>query len=344
MPEPRPTREPSAGPRAWTQPDLGPRVTAIGCLLGIAVTHAFEVQSKLDAALYMGVLFLSLIGGANVLALMLAKNLRTELAWPAAALLAGSAIVGYVWSRAIGLPGIEDHIGHWLDPLGTAAVVFEATLLGLSLPRLRGPTLRFSTATTFLASGLVIGGLMLGQGAGHGHGAGGGHHTGMNVDAATPGQQAEARELATATMATARERFPSFQAARAAGYKFAPRPFEKQKDLDYWHLTHPAYLKDRRKLDPQRPESLMFWKNDGAKPLLMAAVFRVPTKEANPELGGPILQWHLHRNRSGRLGRYKMTHLWFLPRLRDAFSMSLPTKQFQRRWEDLPDAGSGAGA
>jgi hypothetical protein len=75
----------------------------------------------------------------------------------------------------------------------------------------------------------------------------------------------------------------------------------------------------------------------------MAAVFRVRSTKPNPELGGPILQWHLHRS-GRRLGRYKMTHLWFLPRLRDAFSMSMPTKQFQRRLDDLPDAGKGAGA
>lgn len=334
-------REPRVPPRVGAQSDR-PRMTAIGCLLGIAITHAFEVESKLDSAPYLGVMFLALIGGATVLALLLATRRWLELAWPAAALMGAASIAAYLWSRGIGLPDIEDHVGHWNDPLGTAALVFEATLVGLSLPALRRRTLRFSTPATFVASGLVVGGLML-TGGGH-HGGGAGHHEGMDIDAATPAQQAEARQLMVATTATARQRFPTFDAARAAGYDFAPRSFEKQKDLDYWHVTNRSYLKDKRDLDPVRPESLMYWKNEDGRPQLLAAVFRVPTRKPNPALGGPIIQWHLHRNSKGRLGRYKMTHLWMLPRLRNAYSMSMPTKRFQRRFEDLPDNGRGAGA
>lgn len=315
---------------------------AIGCLLGIGVTHAFEAESKLDSAPYVGVLFLALIGGAGVLALMLAKGRRLALAWPAAALTGGLSIVAYLWSRGIGLPGIEDHIGHWEDPLGTAAVVFEATLVGLSVPALRRRTLRFSTAATFLASGLVVGGVMLtGGGQAHGEGAG---HEGMDIDTATPDQQAQAGQFQVAATANVQQRFPTLDAARAAGYDFAPRSFEQQRDLDYWHLTNHSYLKDKRDLDPQRPETLMYWNDQDGKPQLLAVVFRMPTRKPNPALGGPIMQWHVHRTSNGRLGRYKMTHLWMLPRLRDAYSMSMPTKRFQRNFEGLPDNGSGAGA
>ncbi len=317
-------------------------MTAIACLLGIAVTHAFEVESKLDSAPYLGVMFLALIGGATVLALMLATRRRLELVWPAAAFMGASSIVAYLWSRGIGLPGIEDHIGHWNDPLGTAALVFEATLVGLSLPALRRRTLRFSTAATFVASGLAAGGLMLTVG-GDAHGGGAGHE-GMDIDAATSDQQAQARRFMVATTANAQQRLPTLDAARGAGYDFAPRSFEQQKDLDYWHVTNKSYLKDKRDLDPARPESLMYWNDEDGRPQLMAAVFRVPTRKPNPALGGPIIQWHLHRNSRGGLGKYKMTHLWMLPRLRDAYSMSMPTKRFQRRFEDLPDNGSGAGA
>ncbi len=88
----------------------------------------------------------------------------------------------------------------------------------------------------------------------------------------------------------------------------------------------------------------MYWNDPDGRPQLLAAVFRVPTRKPNPALGGPIIQWHVHRNAKGGLGRYKMTHLWMLPRLRDAYSMSMPTKRLQRRLEDMPDNGSGAGA
>jgi hypothetical protein len=334
-------RERQVPPRGWPRSDR-PRTTAIACLVGIAITHALEVESKLDSAPYLGVMFLALIGGAAVLALMLAKRRWLDLAWPAAAFMGASSIVAYLWSRAIGLPGIEDHIGHWNDPLGTAALVFEATLVGLSLPALRRRTLRFSTPVTCVASGLVVGGLML-SGGGH-HGGGSGHHEGMDIDAATPAQQAQAGQFMLATNANAQQRFPTFDAARVAGYDFGPRPFGKQKDLDYWHLTNRTHLKDKRDLDPARPESLMYWNDGDGRPKLLAAVFRVPTRKPNPALGGPIIQWHLHNNSKGRLGRYKMTHLWMLPRLRDAYSMSMPTERLQRRFEDMPDNGSGAGA
>lgn len=348
---PKPAEARSAPPRArgregpseaWDRTDRPP-TAAIACLLGIAATHAFEVESKLDSAPYVGVMFVGMMGAAIVLAILLASRRRLELVWPAATFLGASAIVAYLWSRAIGLPGIENHVGHWSDPLGSAALIFEATLVGLSVPALRRRALRLSTGATFLASGLVAGGLMLAGGS-HGHGGGGGHHEGMDIDAATPAQQAEARRLMVATTANAQQRFPTFDAARAAGYDFAPRSFEQQKDLDYWHVTNRSYLKDTRDLDPRRPESLMYWKNEDGRPQLMAAVFRVPTRKANPALGGPIIQWHLHRNANRRLGKYKMTHLWMLPRLRDAYSMSMPTKRFQRRFEDLPDNGRGAGA
>ena len=353
---PKPTGEdaaPASGVRAERALSYAPlspnpsdrptRTIAIGCLTGIAITHAFEVESKLASAPYVGLMFLALIVGATVLALLLARRWRLELTWPAAALVGASSIVAYLWSRAIGLPGIENHVGHWNDPLGTAAVVFEATLVGLSLPALRRRARRFAAPATFLASGLVAGGLMLTAG-GHAHGGGGGHHEGMDIDAATQDQRAQAGQFLAATTATAQQRFPTFEAARGAGYAFAPRSFEDQKDLDYWHVTNHAYLKDKRDLDPARPESLMYWNDKDGNPELLAAVFRMPTRKPNPALGGPIIQWHLHPNSKGRPGRYKMTHLWLLPRLRDAYSMSMPTKRFQRRFEDLPGDGSGAGA
>jgi hypothetical protein len=147
-------------------------------------------------------------------------------------------------------------------------------------------------------------------------------------------------------MDVARRRFPTFAAAQAAGYTFAPRPYSKQKDLDFWHLTHRGHLKDGRNLDPNRPETLMYWKSGDGPPKLMATVYRVPTRQANPDLGGPIIPWHLHRTGRGELGKYKMTHVWHLPRLKDSYAMSMPVERFQRQrpFEDLPENGSGAGA
>lgn len=45
--------------------------------------------------------------------------------------------------------------------------------------------------------------------------------------------------------------------------------------------------------------------------------------EPNPPLGGPIVQWHLHTT-NGKLGRLKMSHVWLVPGLREAFRHDPP--------------------
>jgi hypothetical protein len=140
----------------------------------------------------------------------------------------------------------------------------------------------------------------------------------------------------------AASRFASFDAARAAGYGFTIKSFDEQKGLDYWHLTNPAYLEDGRDLDPDRPESLMYWHRKSGAPVLMAVVYRVPSGQANPALGGPILQWHLHKNAEGGFGRYKMTHLWLVPGMVDAYSMEMPATALSKRY-GTPLNGTGTG-
>jgi hypothetical protein len=160
---------------------------------------------------------------------------------------------------------------------------------------------------------------------------------------ASPGQVGEVREHLARARETARVKFPSFDAARAAGYVFAPRSFDKQKDHDYWHLSRPDYMEDANYVDPAMPETLMYWKNPGGEPVLLAFVYRVPRSQPNPPLGGPIVQWHLH-TANGRLGRLKMTHVWLVPGLREAFRHDLPKRTLERtRGIRLPENGTGAG-
>ncbi|HEX8053104.1 MAG TPA: hypothetical protein VF517_08925, partial [Thermoleophilaceae bacterium] len=159
----------------------------------------------------------------------------------------------------------------------------------------------------------------------------------------SPGQRAEVREHLARARATARTLFPSFEAARAAGYVFAPRSYEKQKDHDYWHLSRPDYMEDSNYVDPTAPETLMYWKNPGGEPVLMAFVYRVPRSEPNPALGGPIVQWHLHTS-NGKLGRLKMSHVWLVSDLRVAFQHDLPLAAVEREHGvKLPRNGTGAG-
>lgn len=191
-----------------------------------------------------------------------------------------------------------------------------------------------------------------GGAGGHAHGGAGGaggaeaHPAGHVNDVfalASPGQLEEVRTHLARARETARAKFPSFAAARAAGYVFAPRSFEKQRDHDYWHLSRPDYMEDATYVDPAMPETLMYWKNPGGEPVLLAFVYRVPRTEPNPPLGGPIVQWHLH-TASGRLGTLKMTHVWLVPKLREAFRHDLPKRTLERtRGVTLPKNGTGAG-
>src|SRR5690348_15329274 len=53
--------------------------------------------------------------------------------WALGLLVAGGALLGYVLSRTVGLPGgLTDDIGNWLDPLGVVSIVAEALFVALA--------------------------------------------------------------------------------------------------------------------------------------------------------------------------------------------------------------------
>ena len=343
----------------------------MACLAGIIVTHALDLGHKWDEAPYVGVLFVLAIVAAALLSLLLLAPRPPELVWMAAGALAGGLMVGYFASRTVGLPKLDSHVGHWRDAAGSASLVFESMLIGLSLVRVRAIAFRLAPAMVFLGFGVVGGAAIAGEvgghhghsghshgahahgdgqaeQAGHTHGAaaGVGHTPGHVSDAwalASPGQRAEARDHLARAKEVARTRFPSFDAARAAGYVFAPRSFEQQRDHDYWHLSRPDYMQDSTYLDPSMPETLMYWKRPGGEPLLLAFVYRVPRSEPNPALGGPIVQWHLHTS-NGRLGRLKMSHVWLIDDAKVAFGHDLPRTALDRQFAiTLPKNGRGAG-
>jgi len=87
----------------------------------------------------------------------------------------------------------------------------------------------------------------------------------------------------------------------------------------------------------------MYWNNPDGRPVLIAYIYRVPRREPNPPEGGPLFTWHLHKNGNGSLGKRKMTHLWLLPRLEQAFAAEMPLKQLSRRYGIPEDGGTGAG-
>jgi len=115
------------------------RLTGVVCLVGVAVTHLIDLPDKLEEAHYMAALFCALIAASLVLAAAIALDRHALVAWVAAGALAALTIAGYVLSRSVGLPQLEDHVGMWTDPVGIASLVFEATLVGLAAQRLPLP-------------------------------------------------------------------------------------------------------------------------------------------------------------------------------------------------------------
>jgi uncharacterized membrane protein YphA (DoxX/SURF4 family) len=109
----------------------------LGALLlgGVAMTHVLDLPDKLREAHYMAVLFCLLIIASLLLGWMLVVGRAVRAAWISAALLCVAAIAGYILSRSVGLPQIEDHVGQWADPLGMAALACEAGVVALASAR-----------------------------------------------------------------------------------------------------------------------------------------------------------------------------------------------------------------
>jgi hypothetical protein len=109
------------------------RLTAIVSLGGVALTHLYDLPHKLTEAPYMAVLFCALITASTLLALALITDGYERPALLMAGALSALTIVGYVLSRSVGLPMIEDHVGEWLEPAGIASLMFEAFLVVLAV-------------------------------------------------------------------------------------------------------------------------------------------------------------------------------------------------------------------
>jgi asparagine N-glycosylation enzyme membrane subunit Stt3 len=103
------------------------RTAAVVGVLGIAVTHVFELPDKLkeSGVRYQGVLFIALIAGCILLAAV-ATRAPERPWWTGVLALSVLPFVAYIISRTAGLPGGEDDIGAWAEPAGIASLVFEA--------------------------------------------------------------------------------------------------------------------------------------------------------------------------------------------------------------------------
>ena len=125
----------AAATRAETAASTVSRSVAAVGLAAIGLIHLLDAPSKYSETPYMFWMYLTLIAGSLLGAVLLLRA-HTRLGWAAALILSSSPFIGYVLSRTTGLPGAMGamgDIGNWTEPLGLASLYVEACVFALGL-------------------------------------------------------------------------------------------------------------------------------------------------------------------------------------------------------------------
>src|SRR5580765_5170627 len=103
---------------------------AIAAILGTGLVHIVEAQDAFGDATYKGLLFIGNGVGALVAAIGIYRDQRA-LGWLLGGLIAGGALLAYVASRTIGLPGLPAEPDAWLEPMGVVSLLCETLFVVL---------------------------------------------------------------------------------------------------------------------------------------------------------------------------------------------------------------------
>jgi hypothetical protein len=105
-------------------------VTIIG-LSGIGLIHLLDSVDTYSETRWLFWAYVALIASTIIVGGALLH--RPDARWlAAAALLAATPIAGFILSRTTGLPGADDDIGVWTEPLGLASLWVEGAVLATS--------------------------------------------------------------------------------------------------------------------------------------------------------------------------------------------------------------------
>lgn len=107
----------------------------IALILVTGAIHFIDAPGSFSDATYKGLLFLANGIAAVVAAFGIYRGARL-LGWGLGVLVAGGALVGYVISRTVGLPGLAPDV--WLEPLGILSLMVEAAFIALYALSRRG--------------------------------------------------------------------------------------------------------------------------------------------------------------------------------------------------------------
>ena len=107
------------------------RTVVIGGLAAVALIHALQLPDAFAEASYLGWLFVvAIVAAVGLLATLTHASDRSV--WRATATLPALILLGYLLSRTIGLPGANNDVGEWDEPLGLASMVVESVVLCVS--------------------------------------------------------------------------------------------------------------------------------------------------------------------------------------------------------------------
>ena len=105
-------------------------VTIIG-LSGIGLIHLLDSVDTYSETRWLFWAYVALMASTIIVGGALLH--RPDARWfAAAALLAATPIAGFILSRTTGLPGADDDIGVWTEPLGLASLWVEGAVLATS--------------------------------------------------------------------------------------------------------------------------------------------------------------------------------------------------------------------
>jgi peptidoglycan/LPS O-acetylase OafA/YrhL len=112
---------------------------AITALVASGAIHLIEARDAFGDAAYKGTLFVAQGLGAVVAAVGIYRDQRGW-GWFLGLLVAGGALVGYVVSRTVGLPGLPPEPEAWLEPMGVASLIVEGLFVVLFVFAWRRPS------------------------------------------------------------------------------------------------------------------------------------------------------------------------------------------------------------
>ena len=120
--------------------------------------------------------------------------------------------------------------------------------------------------------------------------------TKYSLDSSPSAEQLKAAVELYEKTATAAVKFQDYNYVKSkGGYTISNLEVLGREKKPFEHLFNPNYMSDGRILDPERPESLMFYQDrPREEKRLVGVMYMMPPGQSGPQIGGPLTRWHYH--------------------------------------------------